>query len=56
MTTNTTRATVGSTIATLDPRTGKKASGTVKWISPTGETYMVVLADGYLTYEFPREG
>lgn len=43
----------GDKVTTIDPRTGKKASGTVQWVSPTKKSYTVVLADGFVTYDFP---
>jgi len=47
--------TVGRIVPTVDPRTNKKTTGTVKWVSPTGLTHMVSLADGFKTYNFAKE-
>lgn len=45
---------MGDQVDTTDPRTGKRATGTVNWISPTTLTIQVRLSDGTYAYEFPE--
>lgn len=46
----------GTKVTVTDPRNGKKASGIVKWVSPTHKTFTAILADGFTTYNFAQEG
>lgn len=43
----------GDKVTTIDPRSKKKVTGTVRWVSPTKKSYTVVLPDGYIAYDYP---
>lgn len=47
--------TSGATIKVTDPRTKANTTGTVDWVSPTHQTFRVVLSDGFKTYAFAKE-
>ena len=44
---------IGDAVTTIDPRTKKPTTGTVKWVSPTKKSYTVTLPDGYIAYDYP---
>jgi hypothetical protein len=52
----TTTTAIGQNVTTIDPRTGRKATGTVKWIGPGRNTVAITLADGFTAYDFTKEG
>jgi len=45
----------GHIVTVTNPLTGKKVTGSTLWVSPSGKTVQVRLADGTTVYTFPRE-